>query len=386
MINRSIILEYCNQLPIERILEFIQSESEDNRITIEEFVDANLNDEMLRNVQLALCNTFDTDRIISYVNSGRFNLKDFESAALDDDKLKFLQLQFCNTIDIDELFSIIQSKRVTLEEFIEVGLSDEKVVALRDLVQPIAKKADFLSSISDKTAYEIRSALNNDNITFEDLDDFLDSEIVLALKYYRKRAQEDTPFYRISDFEPLKPNKTDLFFVGLPNSGKSTMLAGISYRANQLGYLFTDTSNINGVKYQDKLIFDLEEKVLPTGTLNGSYNFIATNFNSNDIEDHPYNIIEVPGENYDSMYDRGQADEFLSFISNSKNKKIFIFVVDSNKKGKQEAIFTTILNLINEKGILNRTSAIYVVANKFVLVTDDNIISVDNTGSTHCTT
>ena len=365
--NKKIILDYCNELPFEKILEFIQSENDSDRITLEEFAEANLEDDMLKRVELSLCNSLDFNKIISDINSGRFLLNEFEIAGLNDDKLKHLQLQFCNSIEINELSNLIQLQKITIEELERSGLIESKINALKKIVQPIMDKAEFIKEINDKSAYEIRKEINNGNLSFKDLENCLDSDIVNALKYYRERAQEDTPFYKISDFEPLKSNKTDLFFIGLPNSGKSSMLAGISYRANKLGYLFTEPINMNGVKYQDKLIFDLEEKVLPTGTLKGSYNFIATNFNSNDVEDHPYNIIEVPGENYDSMYDKGQADEFLSFISNSKNKKIFIFVVDSNKKGRQEAIFTTIINLINEKGILNRTSAIYVVVNKFDL-------------------
>lgn len=370
--NKKIILEHCNELSFEQILQFIQSGT-DPVISLEEFIDADLNQDMVKKVELDMCNTLDFNLLVTYLNNDKYSLKDYENAGLAEDKLKLLQIQFCNSIDNNELLKIIQSQKITLEEFDKAGLNENKINALKKLVKPIKAKADFLKEIKDKTAFDIRVELNNGNITFEDLNNCLDKDIVSALENYLRSAQEDTPFYKISDFEPLKPNKTDLFFIGLPNAGKSTMLAGISYRANQLGYLFTETTNINGVKYQDKLIFDLEEKLLPKGTLKGSYNFIATNFNSNDIEDHPYNIIEVPGENYDTMYDQGQANEFLNFISNSKNKKIFVFVVDSNKKGKQESIFTTILNLINDKGILNRTSAIYIVVNKF-----DNLINSGN--------
>ena len=365
--QKKIILENCNQLSFERILQFIQSDSDS--ISIEEFIEADLEEGMVKKVELALCNSLDFNQLILYLNSDKFTLKDFENASLDDDKLKVLQLQFCNTIDNNELLKIIQSQKITLEEFEKSGLIENKIKAIKKIVKPIKDKAAFLKEINDKTAFDIRVEINNENITFEDLNNCLEKDIVSALENYHRSAQEDMPFYKISDFEPLKSNKTDLFFIGLPNAGKSTMLAGISYRANQLGYLFTETSNISGVKYQDKLIYDLEEKLLPSGTLKGSYNFIATNFNANDVEDHPYNIIEVPGENYDTMYDQGQANEFLNFISNSKNKKIFIFVVDSNKKGKQESIFTTIINLIKDKGILNRTAAIYIVVNKF-----DNLI------------
>ncbi len=369
--QKIIILENCNQLSLERILQFIQSDVD--FISIEEFIDAGLDEEMIKKVELAICNSLDFNQLILFLNNERFTLKDFEEAGLEYEKLKLLQLQFCNTIEIADLLNIIQSERITIDEFKNAGLDEIKLNAINKVVKPLVDKAIFLNEINNKTAFDIRVEINNENITFDDLRSCLDEDIVNALKNYHKSAQEDMPFYKISDFEPLKSNKTDLLFIGLPNAGKSTMLAGISLRANQLGYLFSETSNISGVKYQDKLIFDLEQKLLPAGTLKGSYNFIATNFNANDIEDHPYNIIEVPGENYDTMYDQGQANDFLNFISNSKNKKIFIFVIDSNKKEKQESIFTTILNLINDKGILNRTAAIYIVVNKF-----DNLIKNDS--------
>ena len=361
--KKKIILEHCNELSFEQILQFIQSDTDP--ILLEEFIDSDLEKDMVKKVELVLCNSLDFNQLIADLNSEKFSLKDYEKSGLDDNKLKLLQLQFCNTIDIGDLLNIIQSGKITIDEFENAGLNDNKLKALNKVVKPLIDKADFLEDIQNKSAFEIRYEINNDLITFNDLKGLVNDDVLNALKYYYENTKDDAPFYEIKDLPSLKANRTDLFFIGMPVAGKSTMLAGISYKANQLGYLFTEASNIKGVKYQDKLIIDLEEKVLPLGTKIGSYNYIATTLNNDDKHDHPFNIIEVPGERYDKMYDEGQANDFLHFISNSKNKKIFIFVVDSNKKGKQSSIFTTIINLINNEGLLNRTLAIYIIVNKF---------------------
>jgi GTP-binding protein EngB required for normal cell division len=361
--NKKIILENCNQLSLEQVLKFIQSDTEP--ISLKEFIEEDLDKDMVKKVELALCNSLDFNELITYLNTEKFSLKDLENAGLNYEKLKILQLQFCNTLEIGDLLNIIQSGKITIEMFENAGLNDNKLKALNKSVKPLIDKSVFLEDIQNKSAFEIRQEINKDLITFNDLEGLIKEDVLNALKYYYENTKEDAPFYEIKDLPPLKPNRTDLFFIGMPVAGKSTMLAGISYKANELGCLFTEASNIKGVKYQDKLIMDLEEKVLPLGTKKGSYNYIASTFSRDEKQDHPFNIIEVPGERYDKMYDEGQANDFLHFISNSKNKKIFVFVVDSNKKGKQSSIFTTIINLIYNEGILNRTLAIYIIVNKF---------------------
>ncbi len=371
--KKKIILEHCNELSFEQILQFIQSDTDP--ILLEEFIDSDLEKDMVKKVELVLCNSLDFNQLIADLNSEKFSLKDYEKSGLDDNKLKLLQLQFCNTIDIGDLLNIIQSGKITIDEFENAGLNDNKLKALNKVVKPLIDKAAFLEDIQNKSAFEIRYEINNDLITFNDLKGLVNDEIIAALEYYCD-STNDTTFYEIKDLPPLKSNRTDLFFIGLPYAGKSTILAGISLKSNDLGIRFLETDPIEGVKYQNKLIFDLEAKVLPVGTKKGSYNYMPTTFNKNQKEDHPFNIIEVPGELYDKMYDKGQADDFLQFISNSKNKKIFVFVVDSDKKGKQDLIFQTIINLIKGKQLLERTLAIYIIVNKFDNLKKEEFIAI----------
>lgn len=314
---------------------------------------------------------------------------------------KRIILQNANVLEVSNLIPIIEKGDITLEEFKQAGLSADKIreientinleVAKERAAEELARKEeelrlakeraaeernDFLKKVVRKrvTVDEIRNKINSGFITFDDLEDEgISPRTINSIKYY-SNANRITVFKKIEDLPPMEEGRTDVYFVGLPGSGKSTMLSGVLNVANKEGILLPDTYNNDGAVYQTQIVSDLSRGVLPNATASGSYNYIAMSLNDEQGKKHPFNIVEVPGELYVQMFNNPNVDGLLNYIKNS-NKKILVFVIDSlahdtdyseaKSALDQSLVYVNILNMFKNNGILNQTDAIYLVANKF---------------------
>jgi len=297
---------------------------------------------------------------------------------------KKIFLQDCNLRTMDELIKVVQNEDISLEELKVAELFQNKFDQIEEYFknQHINKgktkeKEVFLNSISQKkvTADEIRSKINNKSITFEDIENgtSLSTKTLQALKNYCN-LKRTTSFKKVEDLPKMEEGRTDVYFIGVPGSGKSTMLSGILHSAHRNGILLPDPYNQAGSLFQNQLIDDLNKGILPQATAHGSYNYVALSIMGEDGKQHPFNIIEIPGENYIQIYNNGDVDAFLAYIQN-KNKKILIFVIDSDSHGagyvdsidqiNQSLVYVNILQLFQKSGILVETDAIYLAANKF---------------------
>jgi hypothetical protein len=296
---------------------------------------------------------------------------------------KNILLQNCNGLESSQIIAIVQAGEITIEEFKAAGLSqniiNQILSALTSKEQTennAAKKKELLEKVirGRVSADEIKANINNGNFSFDDLSDAgINDRVVNSLKHYCN-SNRITMFRNINQLPPMEEGRTDVYFVGVPGSGKSTMLSGLLNLANRKGVLMPDVYNNDGSIYQTQLISDLNRGVLPNATASGSYNYVALSLKDDDGAKHPFNIVEVPGENYVNMFNNGDVSEFLNYISNS-NKKILIFVIDSlahdtgyndsNSQLDQNLVYVNIVNMFKSNGILDQTDAIYLVANKF---------------------
>ena len=296
---------------------------------------------------------------------------------------KNILLQNCNGLEPSQIIAIVQAGEITIEEFKAAGLSqniiNQILSALTSKEQTennAAKKKELLEKVvrGRVSADEIKANINSGNFSFDDLlDAGINDRVVNSLKHYCN-SNRITMFRNINQLPPMEEGRTDVYFVGVPGSGKSTMLSGLLNLANRKGVLMPDVYNNDGSIYQTQLISDLNRGVLPNATASGSYNYVALSLKDDDGAKHPFNIVEVPGENYVNMFNNGDVSEFLNYISNS-NKKILIFVIDSlahdtgyndsNSQLDQNLVYVNIVNMFKSNGILDQTDAIYLVANKF---------------------
>ena len=178
---------------------------------------------------------------------------------------------------------------------------------------------------------DIIDRINQRLYTYDDLEAAgVPKRIVTSFKHYQN--QNITKFYNVEDLPPMDKGRTDVFFVGIPASGKSVMLSGLLYYTKKMGINIPDSYNIEGEKYSAQITSYLEKGVLPKPTGSGTYNYIAISLKDDKKKAHPLNIVEVPGENYAKIFDGGLENEevrgFVNYVKNS-NRKILIFVLDA---------------------------------------------------------
>ncbi|WP_313567248.1 MULTISPECIES: hypothetical protein [Weeksellaceae] len=231
---------------------------------------------------------------------------------------KRIILQNANTLEVSNIISIIEKGEISFDEFKQAGLAVDKYrqieskinlaeaqeraiaeLARKEEEEKIARlkiqeeKNEFLKKIVRKrvTVDEIRNNINNGYITFDDLEDEgISQRTINSIKYY-SNSNRITVFKKIEDLPPMEEGRTDVYFVGLPGSGKSTMLSGILNVANKEGILLPDTYNNDGAVYQTQIVSDLSRGVLPNATASGSYNYIAMSLNDDNKKKHPFNIV-----------------------------------------------------------------------------------------------
>ena len=294
----------------------------------------------------------------------------------------------CNTIPTNNIIDIIKSGDITIEEFKTAGLSQNIIGELEALEKnrmAISLKQKEEEELRNQNsvhldrivrgkiyAEEIKSLINKNALTFDDiLDAGVPTKTVNALKYYCS-SEKITKTVTVEDLPPMEEGRTDVYFVGLPGSGKSTMIAGLLNVANKTGVLLPDPYHAAGVTFSTNLIQDLTRGVLPLATPKGSYNYIAASLSDSNHKRHPLNIVDVPGELYKDIQENAEVDKFLKYINNN-NKKILIFVIDSLEHENntsagsydQSVVFPNILQMFNRNGVLEQTDAIYLVVNKF---------------------
>ena len=292
-------------------------------------------------------------------------------------------LQNVNQLDLHVLKNILEQGFISLDEFSEAGLDYEKLDQLNSL-----KKADENDSVKTSQKQAILSAINNNqstvdeihmnlmngSISIEDLQLSTNLSLkTLQLISHLNTGGRTTIFKTIEDLPPMEEGKTDVYFVGVPGSGKSTILSGLLYMAHKKGKLLNNSHNQGGAQYQDLLINDMRRGLLPAATASGSYNYIPL-FLQGEDGSHPLNVVEVPGENYNQMYNNGDVQSFLNYIDNG-NKKIIIFVIDSlvhneayvnnSNQIDQSLVYANILELFRSNKVLEKTDSIYIVVNKF---------------------
>jgi len=330
-------------------------------------------------------------------------------------------LSNCNLVPIKALDQSLVEGHITFDELNQFGLTSEKLDELRLLdderngkivlpppIPGLEMETDFyppsipgISTLplvdntnkvhlaestlerirnNDITADEIKVLLNSQKISLIDLENLgIERRVVQSLQFYSS-ASAITIFKKIEDLPAMESGRTDVYMVGMPFSGKSTILASLIKYANHRGVLIHDSYNPDGNRYLETLKRNLDYGILPIRTGEGSYNYIATSLKDPQGTSHPFNIVEVPGENYQKIFNQGfnnsEIPQFINYIRNN-NKKLLVFVLDAMSHDKrfedvklfnaldQSIAYTNILSIFKDSNVLDNTDAVYFVVNKF---------------------
>jgi len=294
-----------------------------------------------------------------------------------------------NSRTINELFELIHSNSISLEEMQEHGLEIEMIEKLKnyEIKTHFQEEAQENINFIEENLFFNKKTEDRD-ITILDLEDkFYSGEyenlgyeehIVRAIKHFFVERKEAEP-RRIEDLPPLAPNRTDLYFIGLSRAGKSTILSSLLYTASKKGKWSTDVDvHPEGIPLNNMLLHDFANHVIPQATVSGSFNYIAATFKDDNRQEHPFNIIEMPGEIWEKigdqrldLLDSNLKDNLFQYLK-SDNRKIIMFVLDIDQRdyaaySEQFTSYGTFLSLFKSWGILNNTEAIYFLVNKIDL-------------------
>ena len=119
---------------------------------------------------------------------------------------------------------------------------------------------------------KIKEALEKHIIEVSDLANLgLSYEFIERLQGFYIVEPEIIPFEQLP---PLRNNASDIFFLGMKGSGKSTMLASLFAYANSTGVMRYKVDNQAGNKYRNELVLGMAQGYLPQSTSKEFINFI----------------------------------------------------------------------------------------------------------------
>lgn len=310
-----------------------------------------------------------------------------------DERLKKRILIDINSRDFEELIDFVSNGEISLEEMERAALDRQMLEKLRNYVPIIAEPEIGIESeniimddpIIEEPIVNIHNSLKYDDKKILELENLLydgelekagyEKHIIRGLEHYFLYKRE-IDAKKIEDLPPLATDRTDLYFIGYGRAGKSTMLSSLLYTANKLGKWASDVDvHPQGVPLVTTLLKDFANNVIPQATQKGSFNYIAATFKDEKREEHPFNIVEMPGEIWEKIgggkpeeLDSNLVERLFEYLK-SDNKKIIMFVLDIDQRDNdaysdQFVSYPTFLRLFKKWGILKNTEAIYILVNK----------------------
>lgn len=286
-------------------------------------------------------------------------------------------LGIINEIPLEDLISFVQNEEISLDEMMDNQLLLMKKQQIEKHFEATkkeeAKKVDKTLKYQeindgilevDKIQELILSGaltkdeiLNNTTIT---------ADLFEMVKHYTKF---NAKYHTWEQLPKLGLNRTDVYFFGIPGSGKSCVLGGLLYQSHREGLIHDEGHTQAGTIYKDLLIDGIKNNILPDSTDIELVNYVAINIKDAQGDFHPMNFIEMSGEKFNATYEHGineksiGAKEFL----NNENRKVIFFVIDfysHQRKVSQSAKLESVLNLLERDGTLNKTDAINILVTK----------------------
>jgi hypothetical protein len=358
--------------------------------------DQSLVDFMLRSIKSKT-----TDEIIAMHQSGlKVTLSEMIVAGL--------QARQLNTIPLDFVKEIFTKKEITRDELEGAGMEEDNLNQIDPIIVlpppspfppdpspfppigtgqgpspvPAPGGSNMINRIRERTAtaIDVRDALINNEISDADLTNNFgySSEMINMIRNF---VPQVTYFPPLTELPPLRTGATDIYFLGMPASGKSTMLASFLYYGNRSGLLRRDTNNTHGNKYANQLIMGMAQGYLPSSTPTELINYIPLSLRNPDNADssREMNLVDMAGEKFRKVGNDGMQEfkAIRDYLTN-ENSKCLIFVMDYFKEDQSVALMEQDQNLqeviaqLDKAGIMARTETIYMVVTKADLFPTDD--------------
>ena len=216
--------------------------------------------------------------------------------------------------------------------------AEEKIQNMKGDLLTDMKRFPFKYHREDMYGYISTNAL-----TMQDLVD--NSEVLTDrgyshIKRYPRLADEQRalPVARLENPHSESGN-TDVYFFGVPGSGKTCVLAGLMSLTGQLGFRFDPKGPGGGGNYAMELRNYARTSMLPPGTRQDYVQVIDAEINDENGYLHKISMIEMSGEktadfaamdNPTNLEDLGPGA--ASLLNNDNNKVLFFVIDPTNEK------------------------------------------------------
>ncbi|MCM1520069.1 MAG: hypothetical protein NC098_04730 [Lachnoclostridium sp.] len=251
---------------------------------------------------------------------------------------------------IEELEEIEKNLKEEIFNDMRENFWNYSYMKMRQLYNPqplTPEQKDFLASQDD--AYS-RFVANGLKLTHQDL---IDNGVVPeGVTQSEVSSPEFTmPATKIEELGMFPKDRTDIFFLGVPRSGKSSVLSGVIYQLWRDGFAGYEPQLVNGVDpcmaYYQGLIRAVATKKPPVGTATDTVSFMKIDL-VHGKRRNKLTIVEMAGEAFKRAAERiakgnGNQEEVWKELGaeqclRSKNQKMLFFVLDySAVKGINEA-------------------------------------------------
>ncbi|KGL51765.1 hypothetical protein HQ29_07230 [Porphyromonas canoris] len=195
----------------------------------------------------------------------------------------------------------------------------------------------------------------------------------------------EAPQLKFQDLPPLPEGNTDVYFFGVPASGKSTVLSALLTLGRQRGQARYRPNMINSkdpcLSYYETLTTNLDYEMLPPRTQDDTCNTIGIGLHSADGKFcNPLSFVEIGGEYFLSVTADLVGEHAKVTVSNhgataflsNNNRKILFFlidyssVVDKNSKTDvlQRNCLSRALITFSNQGVFSKTDTVCVIVTK----------------------
>lgn len=185
---------------------------------------------------------------------------------------------------------------------------------------------------------------------------------------------------------PLPDGNTDVYFFGVPASGKSTVLSAILTLGDSRGLTRYKTNMLNGIdpciSYYEALMTNLGYEMLPPRTGTDTCNTMGINLYSQDQKYcNPLSFVEIGGEYFVGVTERLAGNNTMggdisahgatSYLGNDNRKLLFFLIdyssaVETNSKMDvlQKKCLSRALDVFSQQSIFSKTDTVCVIVTK----------------------
>lgn len=342
------ILNSIHDLPVEELFEHIKNA----KVTLEDLMGKGLNRDRRLQIQDLQKNEVKADE-------EAWSKAEFGE---EEDLLAYIK-QFPNGLNVNEAKRLVRAKR---EE------EERKQRAKYEILENIENKPNYYSRA------DIKQYLKNKTISKTDLLDRGVPEGVVDLLDSTPVAFDtgETP-------ESIPKGYTEVYFWGVPGSGKTCALSAVLSKAAKDGNLEYDVGP--GFHYMVQLtgVFSEDNAVLPNPTPFDKTQYLPFAIRESSSKVRSISLIELSGELFETFYTETaglppksplhkETFDILHNYLKSDNRKIHFFFIDYQKGNKKNHSGLTQSNYLdaaaiyfkNNKIFSKSTDAIYVVLTK----------------------